>query len=635
MHIFIKIITLTFVLIQFPVLKRPILIILIFLTVCYTAPAQPTEISGVVNSYHKVVDVITAKSCVRLNNTTGLSNNDKVMLIQMKGADISLTNNSAFGNITSLNNAGNYEINQICNVIGDSVFLSYTILNNYTPDGKVQLVRIPVYTDVLVTDSLKAAPWDNATGLGGVLSIQVDGTLTLDAPVSASGAGFKGGSFVTSSGSCFSNTFTSYYYNGNNTSPQNGAFKGEGIVDLMASQSGGRGPAANGGGGGNNHNNSGAGGSNLTNGGDGGGNSSTTGCTGDIHGLGGNLLSSNSGQKIYLGGGGGAGHANNTTVSSGGGNGGGIIFLQAGTIESNDQTILSNGKTGGNTTGDGASGGGAGGTIIMNVGNYSGNLSIEAIGGRGGNENNELILNRCYADGGGGSGGAIYFNDVPTISYLVSGGSNGIITNSNNCASLINGLPGDDGQTFLNYTYTASTTLANACSLILPVTLISFSAKKNQNNTHLIWEAGNIDELEKFEIEHSMNSRDWIAIKTVEATESPYYQWNLANKLIGHQFYRLKIHDTHGSWKYSHVEKIYRNNQPDFSVFPNPAKDNLYISGDLTQFSIIRLTDISGRIILTKKITENKLTHQLSLPALVPGIYMMHANGQVQKIIIH
>src|SRR5690606_6753398 len=118
-------------------------------------------------SYNKIIEIIPSKSCVRVENISGLSNNDKVMLVQVKGAQINTTNTGSFGDITSINNAGNYEISQVCNIIGDSVFLSYTILNDYTPSGKVQLVRIPVYTDAVVTDSLKAAPWDNTTGLGG------------------------------------------------------------------------------------------------------------------------------------------------------------------------------------------------------------------------------------------------------------------------------------------------------------------------------------------------------------------------------------------------------------------------------------------------------------------------------------
>src|SRR6202007_1798249 len=79
-----------------------------------------TNISGIVNSYYQVIDIIPAKACVRLNTTTGLAFNDKAMIIQMKGAGINTTNSSAFGDTTSLNNAGNYEVGTICYIRGDS-----------------------------------------------------------------------------------------------------------------------------------------------------------------------------------------------------------------------------------------------------------------------------------------------------------------------------------------------------------------------------------------------------------------------------------------------------------------------------------------------------------------------------------
>src|SRR6266498_2467168 len=95
---------------------------------CYSQ----TNISGVVNSYYSVVEVIPAKACVRLNTVTGLARLQKTLLIQMKGASVITTNNSSFGDTTSLNDAGNYEVAIICSINGDSVFMFHNFLNSYT-----------------------------------------------------------------------------------------------------------------------------------------------------------------------------------------------------------------------------------------------------------------------------------------------------------------------------------------------------------------------------------------------------------------------------------------------------------------------------------------------------------------------
>ena len=101
-----------------------------------------------------------------------------------------------------LNNAGNYEIGMVCHIDGDSLFLVYMLLNQYTVSGKVQVVKIPQYVSATVTDTLKPAPWNNTTGTGGVLAISVEQDLTLNAPVYADSSGFRGGEYRLSDGTC-------------------------------------------------------------------------------------------------------------------------------------------------------------------------------------------------------------------------------------------------------------------------------------------------------------------------------------------------------------------------------------------------------------------------------------------------
>src|SRR5437762_6807560 len=168
-----------------------------------------TNISGVVNSYYKVVEVIPAKACVRLNTVVGLARLQKTLIIQMKGASVITTNNSSFGDTTSLNNAGNYELAIICSINGDSVFMFHNFLNNYTVADKVQLVKFAEYYSANVVDTVKATPWSNTTGTGGVIALSVSQNLALNAPIFADGSGFTGGVYVLSKGTCFNAPFAS------------------------------------------------------------------------------------------------------------------------------------------------------------------------------------------------------------------------------------------------------------------------------------------------------------------------------------------------------------------------------------------------------------------------------------------
>src|SRR5690349_7830443 len=82
----------------------------------HAAALHAQNISGVVNTYYKVTAINAASSTLTLTSTAGLSPGMKVVIMQMKGATIDITNTATFGNITAINNAGNYEVNTICSI---------------------------------------------------------------------------------------------------------------------------------------------------------------------------------------------------------------------------------------------------------------------------------------------------------------------------------------------------------------------------------------------------------------------------------------------------------------------------------------------------------------------------------------
>ena len=401
------------------------------------------SISGIINQYVKVTALDECQARLSLTSAAGFNAGDQVLLVQMQGAAIDQTNSGSFGNITDTGSAGFFEKNEIKSITGNDIFLKYNLVNVYNAGGALQLVSMPVFTEAVVTDTLKAALWNGATG--GILALEVENTLTLEAPVDVSRAGFRGGVVnVVSSDCTFLTNANDYFYN---TSNWRGAPKGEGIAANITGKEHGRGAQANGGGGGNDHNSGGGGGGHANAGGVGGQQtpSSTFGCYGNYPGQGGKALPDLAG-RIFMGGGGGAGHVDDAGAGSAGGRGGGIIFIVAGAIAGNTQSILANGGTPPQAGGDGAGGGGAGGTILLDAAAVTGSISIEARGGNGGNVSNSP--DRCFGPGGGGSGGKLLTNQAGFASVNLSGGLAGLNTTaSGQCNGLSNeALAGGDGQ---------------------------------------------------------------------------------------------------------------------------------------------------------------------------------------------
>ena len=399
-------------------MKLKLLSILALLPLCLRA--QP-QISGVVNQYSAVAGIDYCALKLTVSDGSLFVAGDRVVLIQMKGAQMNETNTASFGNIENLGQAGLFEVNEVQSANGNEVVLKNTLLNTYNTSGAVQLLTMPVYEKATVAGTLTASPWDGQKG--GVLALAVEDTLSLEAEIDVSGKGFRGGLLaLVNSGCTFLSNTNGYFYDNANW---RGAAKGEGVAALIPNKEKGRGAQATGGGGGNDHNTGGGGGSNaFSTGGSGGQQDSDTplGCEGVYPGIGGKSIPNPAG-RLFVGGGGGAGHADDNGAGSSGGNGGGIVIISAGVIQPNGFSIKSNGNPAAFAGGDGAGGGGGGGTVLLAIAGVAGILTVEAKGGNGASVANSA--SRCFGPGGGGGGGMVMVNPALPVTAVLAGGSAG------------------------------------------------------------------------------------------------------------------------------------------------------------------------------------------------------------------
>lgn len=466
-----------------------LLLLMFFFTASLLSGNFYAQISGIINQYTPVTQV----SCNQLDveDASFLSAGDRVLIIQMKGAEIDVSNSVNFGNISNYHNCGNYEFAKITAISGNTVTLQYQLLNGYDVSGYVQLIRVPQYSNVTVTGSLFPQPWNGSTG--GVLVMEVSGTLTLDAAISAAGCGFRGSfSSFNPDGGC--GNFPDYYYP---VASGHGALKGEGIVEVSTAMNGGRGALANGGGGGNKHNSGGGGGSNGSKGGRGGDQAGFCGQQ-PIGGEGGKALNYGLG-RLFMGGGGGSPDYNDG-VGNSGSNGGGIVIIRAATIVTNNNMYIestgTNVVSAPNSIGDGAGGGGAGGAIALEVNSFVGNLILRVDGGDGGDQ--MTTYPSCFGTGGGGGTGAIQYSGSgipPNVTTTFIPGDVGTdLTGNPSCTSSYGAASGYFSPVYvLNKLLPESSTLPSGTIDIGPdIATCDFSATINPaiNATSYLWSTG-------------------------------------------------------------------------------------------------------------------------------------------------
>lgn len=405
-------------------------------SVCKQVVVKDCADSIIINDYTPVLSYDPCKNSLNVEDASKFNAGDTVLMIQMKGAVIDSSNTAAFGTVTNYRNAGNYEFNYVKAKNGNVIELLNMPQRQYNiPVGKVQLIRVPYFQNLTTTQTITCLPWDGSKG--GILAFNVQNALTLNSNIDVSGRGFRGGNDPVSNPGSYLCNENQFYYAPN---PDLASGKGEGISDISAPRSFGKGALANGGGGGNSHNSGGGGGSNANTGGFGGYQFELSPCNSpfDNRGIGGkNLPYNNVQNRIFLGGGGGAGQSNNPAgFMANGGNGGGIVIISAGTINSNNNSINANGISGlecpglaANGCHEGMGGGGGGGVVLLNVNAYAGNLNVNTRGGKGA----DMIVGGSgrLGPGGGGSGGVVWVNSPATpvnIVASVAGGISGVNT---------------------------------------------------------------------------------------------------------------------------------------------------------------------------------------------------------------
>ncbi len=389
--------------------------ILVALLLCSAAPASgiaQTSISGIVNDYARVVRVetINCRSRLFIDSVASFAAGDRVLVIQTLGCS-----NPTGYDVAAV---GLCEFSTIESMVGTEVRLLFPLVNTYANCGHIQLVRVPVYNGAAVTAELTARPWDGR--VGGILVIDVRGTLTFRSDVRADTLGFRGGITWQGGGTCSTLVDDDVF-----GSP-NSAAKGETIVRPFSNMvSGGRG-LFGGGGGGRGHNSGGGGGGNGGIGGKGGSQWEGCGSFFDNGGRPGDRLQPvlNGKPLLRFGSGGGAGQMNNNNGTPGG-RGGGIVIIRCDTLIPNQRVVSANGGSPSRIgLNDGAGGGGAGGTVMIETRNVLGPLAVIALGGAGGNLNTGSL----HGPGGGGGGGCFITSEQITpanISYTLTGGVNG------------------------------------------------------------------------------------------------------------------------------------------------------------------------------------------------------------------
>lgn len=174
----------------------------------------------------------------------------------------------------------------------------------------------------------------------------------------------------------------------------------------------------------------------------------------------------------------------------------------------------------------------------------------------------------------------------------------------------------------------------------LPLTMVDFKGKIRGEDGLLTWKTVAEHNATHFEIERSVNNRNYTKVGTTTATNTgEVYHYSFTDQQITSLgipvlYYRLKMKDIDDNSVYSKVVAInIDNEQPVVVLYPNPLREggSLVISVVRKETLTYCIVDQYGRIIQQKSIvvTEGSNTVPLETASLASGLYTILIKGSL------
>lgn len=164
----------------------------------------------------------------------------------------------------------------------------------------------------------------------------------------------------------------------------------------------------------------------------------------------------------------------------------------------------------------------------------------------------------------------------------------------------------------------------------LPVSFVSFTAEKKLSDALLKWSTTNEVNNAFFEIEYSIDGRNFSKAGTVAAANNGSvansYSFMVKDLTAGKYYFRIKQVDKDGQFDYSKTITLEIDNKVAVSLYPNPVKDQLNIYTAKNIYNTAYIINSTGKIL--KTITLTASTTQVDVSSLSTGIYFVRLTNE-------
>ncbi len=163
----------------------------------------------------------------------------------------------------------------------------------------------------------------------------------------------------------------------------------------------------------------------------------------------------------------------------------------------------------------------------------------------------------------------------------------------------------------------------------LPVTWLGVQAQwQGTSQANVSWQIAQQLNVKDYTVQHSEDGSAYTNVCTVSASALTNYNCIVPANNNVKNYYRVLETDIDGRGTYSKVVVLQSATKPALTVYPNPAKDKLYIDG-LAGYRNLEIADANGKIIQKQNVTPS--LKYINTGQLAPGVYLLTIIGNIDS----
>lgn len=163
----------------------------------------------------------------------------------------------------------------------------------------------------------------------------------------------------------------------------------------------------------------------------------------------------------------------------------------------------------------------------------------------------------------------------------------------------------------------------------LPVTFISFTAKKVNTSVLLTWDIAGEENVARYEVERSQDGRSFTRIGQIGSHGKDTYTFS-DDAPLSEGYYRIKNVDNDGSFKYSTIARIAGGKSTIvLRAFPQPVTSQLTLQHPVVEGkTMVSISNAEGRVVKSVQPATGSMQTYVDMSTLGKGMYFIRIAGE-------